>query len=266
MSRKCSVVLIVIAIMALGAVDAYAGAYARWYGPSIAATKATTFVPGAKPPGCTDTKVYPFAPNNTLPLISSCLSFRTPPMYGGAYAYAICDTTSTGIRRQWSGAMSWGWMAFGGKAREDTVRCSTVVDINATPATFDLTIYAELESYDPAKTSIVRLAATAQGETLFYGGVRFTGNPDVIQTEGAFLDGDFVITEGKAVMERSFLGLDMAGHPPESLLVQTNTDASPMYPVPATSHYGMIALILILMGAGILLIYRRRIRTKPSGV
>ncbi len=266
MNTKRSIVFLMVFVMVVAAADVFAGAYARWYGSSIAATKAATFVPGAKPPGCTDTKVYPFAPNTTLPIISSCLSFRNPPLYGGAYAYAICDTTSTGVRRQWSGAMSWGWLAFAGKAREDTIRCSTVVDINATPATFDLSIYAELESYDPAKASIMRLAATAQGETLFYGGVKFTGNPDLVQVEGSFLDGDFVVTEGKAIMEKSFIGLDMAGHPPESLVVQTNTDASPMYPVPATNHYGIIALILIMMGAGIFLFYRKRIRSKTAGI
>ncbi len=265
MSRRSSVVFIMIAVIVLGAADVYAGAYARWYA-TIAATKATTFVPGAKPPGCTDTKVYPFAPNNSLPIISSCLSFRTPPLYGGAYAYARCDTTSMGIRRQWSGAMSWGWLAFGGKAREDTIRCSTVVDIAVTPPTFDLTIYAELESFDPAKASIIRLTATAEGDTLFYGGVRFKGNPDTVETEGSFTFGDFVVTEGKAIMERSFVGIDMGGHPPESLLVQTNTDAFPMYPVPATSRYGMIALVLILMGAGIFLFYRKRIRIKSAGI
>jgi hypothetical protein len=265
MSRRITVAFIVIAVVALGTVDVQAGAYARWYGRTIAATKATTFVPGATPPGCTDVKVYPFGPYITLPLISSCLSVRPLPLYGGSYAYARCDTTTTGIRRQWSGATSWGWMAFGGKAGADTVRCSTVVDIDAGSTSFDLAVYAELESYDPAKTSIVRLSATAEGDTLFYGGVRFTGNPDVVEAEGGFSGGDFVVAGGKAIMERSFTGIDMAGHPAESLQVQTDTDTFPMYPVPATTNYGMIALILILMAAGIFLFYRKRIRTDSAG-
>lgn len=261
MKTKHLVLAISVAVLILGSIDATAGSYARWYGNTIAATVARTVVPGAAPPGCYDTKVYPF---NwfTLPVSSFCLTTRIPVTNGGAWAYGFCDTTATGVRRARSASGTWGFWTFAGKAMGDTARCSTEVNITMNGGSFDVDIYAELESRDPLQTAIVQLQAKAEGAVLFSGLVRLKGDTDGLETEGEFTPGDFVVIENQAVMERSFPGIDLQGHPPESLLVQVNTDAVPHYPVPATSQYGLYALLLMIMAAGGYLIYRRRLQAE----
>lgn len=263
MNTKRTIVLVTMVILILGAVNVYAGAYARWVGKTIAATQAAAFVPGAVPPGCRQTNVYPFNATS-LPVTSYCLLFRNPPSAGGAWGWAYCDTTVTGTRLAWAWSGAWGFFAFGGKAMGDTTQCSTAVEITYDVSTFDLSVYARLESFDPLQTSTILLEATAEGETLFQGMAHFRGDPDSLETSGSFDSGDFIVLDGIATMERLYTGIDLNGHPPESLIVQATTDAVPNYPVPATNQYGLIILLVLLLAIGIFLIYRRKSRAKAA--
>lgn len=253
MTHKMLTIFAVITLLFIVAGDLSARALARWVGP-IAYAGAHTRVIGE--PFCDDVIIYPYQTSD-LPIQAYCETFRDPWTNGGAVAYAYCDTTITGRKIQWATSFAWGVLAWAGKSAGDTTRCSTQVISSVDAGVLSMDLYSSLSSVDLKQGAILRLDVTAEGDTLFSGRAELRGTPDSLKVTGDFSFGDFAAVGNAVEIERSFTGIDVSSYHPDSVRVELSSDAQSYMRVPATTPYGLIILIGLLVLTAAYFVYRK---------
>ncbi len=253
MSKKLIILLLTaVMIFALGA-DIFAGAVVRWAGPFVG-TKAATFVPPLAP--CI--KVNGGAPP---PAITSwCFQ---PLAARGAWAFSYGNIIG-GNRVSIAAAGTWGPWTFAGKAGTDTTRCSTYVEIIPIRGNLDINFYGYLESDAQSdRTAYCELSVVIGEETIFTGGVHYSGDASSTTVDGAFDAVGIAHGEGSAEITHTFHNIDYGAHDPDSVEIIVNTDVTRIHDIPSMTPYGIAVLVtLLIIAAG--LIYRRQRKTGNS--
>lgn len=255
MSKKLVVLVFTIAMMVAVSADLYAGAVVRWAG-NYAGTKAATYVPGGTPPICIDTKGGAVPPA----LSSYCYGSRPAPAYGGAWAFAYANIIS-GRRISIALSGTYGRSTYAGKAPEDTTRCSTYVEIIPSGGTIDISLYSYLESpLESNRAATCKLEVVAEGQTLWHGAIRYSGDEANSTVEGEFNAAPIIYDAGNVTIEHIFPAIDLAGHNPDLVEIIVTSDSMRFDSIPALDIYGVIILVGVMLVTGLLFYRHRRIR------